>query len=826
MSSGTGFAARANHAAFLSSSVLPGRNGRCAASMRLPSVSIAAGELEERLDAPERLEQRGEPGLGGGRRASRSRGRSRTCGLAAGRAGITSRRYRGATSCRCTAVRHPAHRRRHGLRMILGATRWSRFAGRRPARDARAGTACARSRALVARNPAVIARAARAPRRSLNCAGASVAMGFRPRLKARLRRGRRAESGSPRSPRAARREDAPRLRRRARTRRSSRRSRRTSRRTSASRRPCAHSCPGGRPSCARPASSRRSPRCSRSRAAGGSPTSAPARRARTRSTSTTSRRSSPSSRSTAPRPAAGRRQAARRILTRRQIFEMIAREQAASRARQARAHDHARPDLAQSRAGAVAAALRASAHRPVRHVRRRARALGQRRPAARDLARLADYLAGRRVTGSAWHSRLRRPRRSRSRGGPAPARHRGDDARRPRRRRAGVRSGASRAVVRRGRGRVDITFLDGRRATCTCARGHAAQARGRALRGSPRRNWEQLRPCVVIDTVVGSRVVGVLGRRLRRGSPRRISCSTVSVAHGIGGSAARSRVASTARTATGEIGKAINKRCAPIRTRSGLLFAAPQVLDDAFGAGARRDARAAASRRRSTARSGATRCRSSTGSSTTSASPSTAPRSPAGCATIPSSRSTPPPRASRPPRGSPRRRSAAKIARARDYIKQLLHRSLYDQGVIARDLSGARLRAALTADPRRARDAARPPPEERVQLDPSARSRDPLARRRAARRSALSPAIRPTLLAIKKGELPMTDVMALARERRRGSEAARATKPLPKTMTSRAPSAITACSTRRRPRDAGPHATHRRGARPGMRRPPEARFDD
>ena len=45
----------------------------------------------------------------------------------------------------------------------------------------------------------------------------------------------------------------------------------------------------------------------------------------------------------------------------------------------------------------------------------------------------------------------------------------------------------------------------------------------------------------------------------------------------------------------------------------------------------------------------------------------------------------------------------------------------------------------------------------------------------------VSDAIRPTLLAIKRGEVPMPDVMALARELTPKLEAARQTSPLPKT---------------------------------------------
>jgi hypothetical protein len=114
------------------------------------------------------------------------------------------------------------------------------------------------------------------------------------------------------------------------------------------------------------------------------------------------------------------------------------------------------------------------------------------------------------------------------------------------------------------------------------------------------------------------------------------------------------------------------------------------------------------------------------------------------------------------------------VSRARDYIKQL-YRSMYDQGLIPAN-DWASLRAAARVDlgpprdmrPKNAYNLIRlldlairwlggEPPEVRV-----------------------SDALRPTLLAIKRGELAMTEVTALARELTPKLEAARQASPLPR----------------------------------------------
>lgn len=114
------------------------------------------------------------------------------------------------------------------------------------------------------------------------------------------------------------------------------------------------------------------------------------------------------------------------------------------------------------------------------------------------------------------------------------------------------------------------------------------------------------------------------------------------------------------------------------------------------------------------------------------------------------------------------------VARAREYLKQL-YRSLYDQGLIATsDWAGLRAAAVRTLElprdlrPKNAYNLIR-------LLDLAIRwlsGEPPVVR--------ASDAIRPTLLAIKRGEVAMADVMALARALTPRLEAARQTSPLPR----------------------------------------------
>ena len=114
------------------------------------------------------------------------------------------------------------------------------------------------------------------------------------------------------------------------------------------------------------------------------------------------------------------------------------------------------------------------------------------------------------------------------------------------------------------------------------------------------------------------------------------------------------------------------------------------------------------------------------------------------------------------------------IARAKDYIKQL-YRSLYDQGLIATN-DWSSLRQAAKADLELPRDLRPKNAYNLVRLlDLAIRwlGGEPPAVR-------VSDELRPTLLAIKRGEVPMADVMALARELTPKLESARQASRLPK----------------------------------------------
>jgi RNA repair pathway DNA polymerase beta family len=114
------------------------------------------------------------------------------------------------------------------------------------------------------------------------------------------------------------------------------------------------------------------------------------------------------------------------------------------------------------------------------------------------------------------------------------------------------------------------------------------------------------------------------------------------------------------------------------------------------------------------------------------------------------------------------------IARAREYIKQL-YRSLYDQGVISAN-DWASLRAAAKTEMDLPRDLRPKNAYNLIRLLDSAirwLSGEPPDVR-------VSDSLRPTLLAIKRGEVPMSEVMALARELTPKLEIARQGSPLPR----------------------------------------------
>ncbi|CAN5722901.1 hypothetical protein BH11MYX2_BH11MYX2_38830 [soil metagenome] len=114
------------------------------------------------------------------------------------------------------------------------------------------------------------------------------------------------------------------------------------------------------------------------------------------------------------------------------------------------------------------------------------------------------------------------------------------------------------------------------------------------------------------------------------------------------------------------------------------------------------------------------------------------------------------------------------IQRGRDYLKQL-YRSMYDQGVISAN-DWPSLRAAATRELDLPRDLRPKNAYNLIRLlDLAIRwlgGQPPEVR--------VSDELRPTLLSIKRGEVPMTDVMALARELTPELDAARQSSPLPK----------------------------------------------
>jgi hypothetical protein len=158
------------------------------------------------------------------------------------------------------------------------------------------------------------------------------------------------------------------------------------------------------------------------------------------------------------------------------------------------------------------------------------------------------------------------------------------------------------------------------------------------------------------------------------------------------------------------------------------------------------------------------------------------------------------------------------IGRARDYIKQL-YRSMYDQGLIAAN-DWASLRAAAATDLELPRDLR---PKNAYNL---IRLLDLAIRWLAGEPPVVqvSEAIRPTLIAIKRGEVPMPDVMALARELTPKLETARQASPLP-----RYPDVAAADRALREARDEAARRWIERTPGPwGAQAPaaPEAHYDD
>ncbi|MBA2542622.1 MAG: UDP-phosphate N-acetylglucosaminyl 1-phosphate transferase, partial [Deltaproteobacteria bacterium] len=158
------------------------------------------------------------------------------------------------------------------------------------------------------------------------------------------------------------------------------------------------------------------------------------------------------------------------------------------------------------------------------------------------------------------------------------------------------------------------------------------------------------------------------------------------------------------------------------------------------------------------------------------------------------------------------------VGRARDYIKQL-YRSMYDQGQIAAN-DWSSLRAVANTELKMPRDLR---PKNAYNL---IRLLDLAIRWLAGEAPSVvvSDHLRPTLLAIKNGEVPTPEVMTIARELTPKLEGARQASPLPRypdvARAERVLRAVRAEVARRSvERVAGPWGSE---APP----PPEARYDD
>ncbi len=330
--------------------------------------------------------------------------------------------------------------------------------------------------------------------------------------------------------------------------------------------------------------------------------------------------------------------------------------------------------------------------------------------------------------------------------------------------------GASARVERIEGDRVEVVFLDGARAVYL--RSEVAPRKLGVARYAQRRAaaWDQLRPCVVIDTVVGSRAWGVADS----GSDEDHRGVFVLPAPWLTGlvDPPVDLVSLDGSSSYWEIGKAIRQALRADPNTLEMLLAAPAVLDPmgeelvamrgafvsqeiygAFG----RYAISQLDRLEHNQRLAEHRAiviawlREDPALALDAAAVRLADEAKIAAPT----------------------RSDA-VARARDYIKQL-YRSMYDQGAIAAN-DWSSLAAAAATDLELPRDLRPKNAYNLIRLLDSAirwlGGEPPTVR--------VSEALRPTLLAIKRGEVPMPDVMALARELTPKLEAARHASPLPR----------------------------------------------
>ncbi len=330
--------------------------------------------------------------------------------------------------------------------------------------------------------------------------------------------------------------------------------------------------------------------------------------------------------------------------------------------------------------------------------------------------------------------------------------------------------GASARVARRDGDKVDVVFIDGRHATYLRSEltprklGVARYAQRRAVA------WDELRPCVVLDALVGSRAWGVAGDASDE-DHRGVFVLPLPWTTGLVDPPA-DLISEAGSHTYWEIGKAIRQALRADPNTLEMLFAAPEIVDPiAEPLVAMRDAflsieiygsfgryalsqldRLEHNQRLADHRAiviGWLRDNPTLGIDA-------AAERLADSARI----------------EAPTRSDA--VARARDYLKQL-YRSMYDQGLIAA-CDWVSLRVAARGELHTLRDLR---PKNAYNL---IRLLDLAIRWLGGEPPDVhaSDAIRPTLLAIKAGELPMDDVMELARELTPRLEAARQASRLPR----------------------------------------------
>ncbi|HLL24187.1 MAG TPA: nucleotidyltransferase domain-containing protein, partial [Kofleriaceae bacterium] len=318
--------------------------------------------------------------------------------------------------------------------------------------------------------------------------------------------------------------------------------------------------------------------------------------------------------------------------------------------------------------------------------------------------------------------------------------------------------------------RVEVVFLDGK--TATYLRGEVTPRKLGVQRYAQRRAaaWEHLRPCVVLDTVVGSRAWGVADA----GSDEDHRGVFVLPLPWLSGlvEPPLDLVSLDGSESYWEIGKAVRQGLRADPNTLEMLFAEP-IVTDHMGAEllAHRDAFLSAEIYGSFGRYALSQLDRLEHNQRLAEHRTTIigwlrddPSLELDEAAV---RLADTARVEAPSR-------ADAVVRARDYIKQL-YRSMYDQGLIAAN-DWTSLRAAAKTDLELPRDLRPKNAYNLIRLLDLAirwlRGERPDVR--------VSAALKPTLLAIKQGQVPTTEVMSLARELTPQLEAARQKSPLPK----------------------------------------------